>query len=60
MPADVAERRRAKQRVNDGVQQHVGVGMAEQTERVRDLDPADDELAALGQLVRVPALADAK
>jgi hypothetical protein len=33
---DVAQRRGAEQRVGDGVQQRVGVGMPEQAVRVRD------------------------
>ena len=40
-------------------QQRVGVRVAEQAVRVRDLDAAEDELAARDERVRVPALADA-
>ncbi len=59
MPADVAQAGRAEQRVGDGVQQRIGVGMAEQAARVRNLHAAQDQLAALHQRVHVVALADA-
>ena len=57
--ADVAERGGAEQRVGDRVAERVGVGVAGQAVRVRDLDAAEDELPAGDERVRVPALADA-
>ena len=59
MPADVAQARGAEQRVGNGVQQRIGVGMAEQPTRVRNVHAAEDQLAALHQRVYVVALADA-
>ena len=56
--ADVAERRRAEQRVGDRVAQRVGIRVAEQAVAVRDLDAAEDEATPGDQRVRVPAFAD--
>src|SRR6185369_6253529 len=56
--ADVAERSGTEERVGDRMAERVGVGVAEQAVRVRDLDAAEDELSALDERVRVPALAD--
>ena len=42
------------------MREHVGVRMAEQAELVRDLDAAQDELAALDQRMDVIALPDAQ
>jgi hypothetical protein len=58
MPADVAQRGGAKQRVADGVQQHVGVRVPVEPLVVRDLHAADDQLAAFHQRVHVEALPD--
>ena len=58
MPPDVAQRRRAEQRIADRVQQHIRVRMSEQAFFVRDLHPADDQLAAFHQLMHVVALTD--
>jgi hypothetical protein len=41
--AEVAERERAEQCVADRMQQHVRVGVARETARVRHGDAADDE-----------------
>lgn len=60
MLADVAQAGRAEQRVDDRVQQHVGVRMAEQAQTVRDRDPADDQFAAFDEGVAVVAGADAE
>ena len=54
--ADVAAADGAEQRIRHGMRQHIGVGVAEQPQGVRDIDPADDELAALDQLMHVVAL----
>ena len=56
--ADVAEAGGAQQRIADGVQQHIGVGMAIEPFLVLDLDAADHQLAAVDQWVHVEALAD--
>ncbi len=58
MLADVAEARRAEQRVADGMQQHIGIGVAVEPFRVLDLDAADDQLAAKHQRMHIEALAD--
>ena len=60
VPADVAQRRRAQQRVADRVQEHVGVAVAQEALVVRDLDPADHELPARDERVDVESLPDAK
>ena len=39
--------------------QHVGIGMADEALVVRNLDAAQHQAAAFGELVDVPALADA-
>jgi len=57
MFADVAQRRRADQCIANGMQQHVGVGVTNQTPFIRNGDAADDERAALGQRVDIEALA---
>ena len=58
--ADVAEPRRAEQRIRDRVQQRVGVGMAEQAARMRDVDTAENQLAPGHQRMDVVTLADAE
>ena len=45
--ADVAQRRRAQHSVHYSVQQHIRVGVAEQTLLIRDLHAAHNELAIL-------------
>ena len=54
--ADVAAADGAEQRIRHGMRQHIGVGVAEQPQGVREINPADDELAALDQLMHVVAL----
>ena len=56
--ADVAEAGGAEQGVGDGVQHHVGVGMADQAARMLDADAAQDQRPAFGQPVRVVPDAD--
>ena len=51
MVADVAGSQGAEQRVGDGVDQHVGVGVSLQAFVVRDLDSAEYEGSALDQSV---------
>ena len=51
--ADVAEAGGAEQGVGDGVQHHVGVGVADQPARVLDRHAAEDQRPALDQAVRV-------
>ena len=53
MLADVAQPRRAEEGVGDGVQDDVGVGMAEQAAGVVDPDPAQDQRPPLDQPMRV-------
>ena len=56
MPTNVAKARRAEQGVGNGVQQHVGVGVAIQAFLEGDGDAADNELAPDHQRVHVKAL----
>ena len=58
MAADIAQGRRTEDGVGDRVQQHVGVGVAQQAQVVRDLHAADDQVAVFHQRVAVIALAD--
>ena len=58
--ADVAERRRAEQRVRDGVQQHVRIRMPEQPERMRDFHAAENEVTPRHKAVHVIAVPDPK
>ncbi len=46
MGADIAVRNRAEHGVGDGVEQHVGVGMADQPAVVRHFDPAEPDMVA--------------
>ena len=57
--ADVAAAGGAEQGVDHRVGEHVGVGVAGEAARVLDLDPAEDEPAALGEAVAVVADPDA-
>ena len=60
MAADIAQRRRAEQRIGNRVQQCVGIRMTEQTAAVRDRDAAEDQFTSRYQGVAVITLADAK
>ena len=53
--ADVAHIRSAQQGITDGVQQHVGIAMAQQALTVIDLDAAHPQVAALYQLMDIVA-----
>ena len=53
MRADVAQRRRAQKRIDDGVEQDVGVGMPPQPHLARYLHPAQDEPPPRLEAVRV-------
>ena len=53
MLADVAQGRGAQEGVGDGVQHHVGVGVAEQAAGVVDPHAAQDQGASLHQSMRV-------
>ena len=53
MMTDVAFTDRAEQRIGNRVREDVRVGVSVQSARVRNLDPAEDEFAALRQSVRV-------
>ena len=58
--ANVAQPRCAQNGVGDGMQQHVGIGVAQQPLVVGDLDPTNDELAAFHQRVGIPAFTNTK
>ena len=58
--ADIAETRGAEQGVGDGVQQRVGVRVAVETGRMRDVHATEDQLAPGDQGVNVVTLADTK
>lgn len=60
MTADVAERRRAEQRVGDRVQQHVRIRVTEQAAFVWNRHAADDEGAPFDELMYVVALSDSE
>ena len=55
MLADVAQRGRAQEGVDDRVREHVGVGVALQAALVLDLDPAEHEPAVRREGVGVVA-----
>src|SRR5215207_9466584 len=56
--ADVTERRRAEDRVGDGVEQHIGVRMPCQPPIVRDLDAAEDQAPSRCKAMGVVADSD--
>ena len=56
--ADVAERRRAKERVDEGVEKRVRVGVPVKPNLSRELHASEDETPALGEPVRVVSEAD--
>ena len=60
MRADVVHAGRAEQRVAERVADDVGVGVAFEAVRVRDLDAAEHERTAGHQPVRVEGRADAE
>src|ERR687898_2044345 len=55
MLADVAQRGRTEDRVGDGVEQDIGVGMPVQPPIVRDLDPAEDQTPSRREAMSVVA-----
>ena len=57
---DVAQARRAQQRVDQRVRDHVTVGVSCKTARVVEADTSEDERNAVGERVRVDAEADAQ
>ncbi len=59
MSADIAEAGGPEQRIGDRMEQHVGIGMAEQPALEGDLHAADDELAPRHEGMDVETLADA-
>ena len=56
--ADVAHGRRAEQRVHDGMDKHIRVGMTVQSLFIRDRHAAENQCAAGNQPVNVIAMAD--
>ena len=51
MRAEIAERQRAEDRVDDRVEQHIGIGVTGKPAFVRDRDPADHKRATFDQCV---------
>jgi hypothetical protein len=60
MRADVALAHRAQERVDQSVEQHVGVRMAGEACGVGNLDAAENELSPALKAMDVEAVADAK
>ncbi len=59
MRAEIAERQRAEDRVDDRVEQHIGIGVTRQPAVVRNRDPADHKRATFDQCVHIETIADA-
>ena len=57
---DITQGRRPKKRIRDGMQQHVGVGVALEPPRIRDLHSPEDELPVVSEPVDVVAESDAE
>jgi hypothetical protein len=57
--ADITQRGSTEQRVGDGMQQRVGIGVTEQSVGVRDGHAAEYERSAHRQRMYVPTFADA-
>ena len=53
---DVAATDGAKQSIGNGMRKHVSIGMAQKTQRVRDLNPAKNKLATFYQGMNIHAL----
>ena len=60
MAADIASADRAQHRIRDRVQRDIGIGMARQAVRVRNLYAAQPEVLALGEPVHVIAAGTAR
>jgi len=60
MAANIAQRSRAQQRIGEGVQQHVGIGVAQQPLRMRQRHAAQHQRAPRHQGVDVPAFTNAE
>jgi hypothetical protein len=58
--AEIAETRRAEQRIRYRVRQNVGVGMSERPAFERNVDAAQHQRAAFDQRVRVETMAGAR
>ncbi len=58
MAADIAQTCRTEQRVGNGVQQRIGIGVSEQPFFKWDFNSAKYQLSAFGQLVDIVALSD--
>ena len=56
--ADVAQRRRAEQRIGQGVQQHVAVGVGDQPMFVGNAHAAEGDEVALAEAMHVVAMAN--
>jgi hypothetical protein len=55
MPSDIAQRGRAKERIADGVDKHIGIAVTERPFFVIDADATEPERTAFHQAVRVVA-----
>src|SRR5690606_40967283 len=60
MRADIAERGRTEQRIANGMQEHVAVGMRANASGMGDLHSAERHEVAIREGVHVEALADSK
>src|SRR5690554_5698672 len=60
MPANITQPGGTQQRVRNSVQQHIGIGMAQQPMSMGQRDPADDQGPAFHQRVHIKALSDPK
>ena len=58
MAADVAQPGGPQQRIGQGMQKGVRIGMAQQSLAVGNFDPAEDQLATLRQTMDVVTLPD--
>ena len=58
MRADVAQASRAQKRIGDGVQQRIGIRMAQQTEVERDRYAAQNQRPTRDEGMNIPALAN--
>ena len=59
MSADIPFADRPQNSVGNGVQQHIGIGMPQQSLLIRDIHPPHDQLSIRHQTVYVVAVPDA-
>ena len=58
MPADIAERRGAEQRITERMQQHIAVGVGQQARLVGNLHAAEGDERPLAETVNIVAVAN--